>query len=149
VNLFALNLAGLVTLWYLGYRPKSWVAIPQTRRELLKRGSILVVALLVSSAFLVNVTYSNVQQSQLKGTIENDIEDLLGADTYANVILINVKLIEEEPSLRQRVDKVIITVGRPPGETHPELQQKVDERVHADAGRDVQVELRIVLVFRE
>lgn len=52
VNVLAINLAGLLTLWYLGYRPRSWIEVPRTRRELLKRVGVLALAILLVSGFL-------------------------------------------------------------------------------------------------
>lgn len=76
VNVLAINFSSLVTLWYMGYRPKSWIRLPQTRWEFLKRARALLVAMLVVSAFLWNVTYANVRRSQ----VESVIESLLDAE---------------------------------------------------------------------
>lgn len=147
VNVLAINFAGLVTLWYLGYRPQSWVRIPGTRRELAKRGGVLLLALLVSSAFLLNVSYANVEQSRLRDAITEDVEGLLDDQAYANVSLVDVKIVQTRLTLTHETERVIVTVGRPPGERHPALYRKIVEQVQDRVGDDVAVDVRVDLVI--
>jgi uncharacterized hydrophobic protein (TIGR00271 family) len=99
VNLLAINFAGLVTLWFLGYRPQSWIEIPRTRRALLVRGGVLFVAILITAAYLWNVTYAGARRTQLENAIEGDVEQLLDKEPYANVSLIGVRVEQDERSL--------------------------------------------------
>lgn len=146
VNILAINFAGLVTLWYLGYRPRSWIQIPQTRRALLMRGGALLVAILVTSAFLGNVTYSGIQRTQLEEAIEEDIDQLLDAQEYENVSLVDVKIEQEQAALAPETEKVVITIGRPPDELHPELRREIDARVEEQVGREITVDVQVSLI---
>lgn len=149
VNVFAVNFACLVTLWYLGYRPQSWIEIPQTRRALLKRGGVLLVAILVTSAFLASATYASVRQSQLEDSINQNVETLIDAPAYANVSLIDVKVVQSRTSITPRTEQVIVTVGRPPGARYPELNRKIIARVQTKTNEDVVVDIHVTLLIRE
>ncbi|PSQ45109.1 TIGR00341 family protein [Halobacteriales archaeon SW_6_65_15] len=147
VNILAINFAGLVTLWYLGYRPQSWIQVPQTRRALLKRGGTLFVAILVVSAFLFNVTYADAKRSQLEDAIEEDVSTLIDAESYGNVSLVDVKVEQDRTSLNNRTEKVMITLGRPPSEQHSELHQKIRTTVQQRVGHNLTVEIHVTLVI--
>ncbi|WP_192498270.1 TIGR00341 family protein [Halorussus halophilus] len=58
VNMFSINLAAIVGLWYFGYHPEDWTTLRETRSRILKR--ILVLAALVGALalFLSNVEHS-------------------------------------------------------------------------------------------
>jgi uncharacterized hydrophobic protein (TIGR00341 family) len=149
VNVLAINFAGLLTLWYLGYRPQSWIKLPQTRRALLKRGGVLFAAIVVTSAFLWTYTYAGVQQTQTENALEGNLEELLGAPAYVNVTLVDVKVVQDRTALGPRTEKVIVTIGRPPGERHPDLHRNITASVHEQAGEDVSVHINVTLVVRE
>lgn len=149
VNLLAINLAGHVTLWYLGYRPQSWIQIPETRRSILKRGAILFVAILLTSAFLWNVTYANVQRSELETAIEDDLQELLANETYGNVTLMDVSVNQDQTALRPKTESVTVTLGRPPGETHHALHREIDDRIEQRVGEEVTVDIRVSLLLSE
>jgi len=149
VNLLAINFAGLVTLWYMGYRPQSWIQIPETRRALVKRGGALFVAILVTSAFLWNVTYANAQRSQVADAIEGDVSDLLSENAdYANVTLVDVRVVQERAALGQEPQEVVVTIGRPPEETHLTLHREIATTVEERVGEDIDVEIQVSLVAR-
>jgi len=148
VNLLAINFAGLVTLWYLGYRPQSWIKVPQTRRALLKRGGVLLVAILVTSAFLWNVTYANAQRSQLNDALEQDIRVMLDDEGYEEVALVDVRVIQDEATFTHDPDRVVVTIGRPPGETDPQLHRDIQQTVRAQVGWDIPVDIQVSLRVR-
>jgi len=149
VNVLAINFAGLVTLWYLGYRPQSWVQIPQTRRKLLRRGGFLFVAIIVVSAFLLSVTYATVHQSQVETATQNGISEELTAPVYENLSLVDVKAVQDEQMLARDVERIIVTVAAPPGEEYPGLQENVTGAVEEQVGENVTVDIRVSLVLTE
>ena len=149
VNLLAINLAGLLTLWYLGYRPDTWVQVPQTRRAMLKRGGVLLVAILVISAYLWTVSYAGAQRSQLEEAVEEDVGDLLSAERYTDVVLVDVRVEQDRASLRPEPDRVVVTIGQPPDSYHPTLHREINDRVRERAGDGVTVDVRVTFVFRD
>jgi len=149
VNLLAINFAGLFTLWYLGYRPQSWIEIPQTRRAMLKRGGVMLVAILVASAFLWNVTYAGAQRSQVETAVEEDVEELLNSEEYGNVTLVDVSVQQDQTSLNPEPERISVTIARPPGEGDMALHWKIDSTVEAQVEEDVPVDIRVTLVTRQ
>ena len=146
VNMLAINLTGLVTLWYLGYRPQSWVQIPQTRRAFLKRGGALLLAIVVTSAFLWNVTYANVQRSQLEDALEQEIGDLLSTEAYKNATLMDVSVVQDRAELTPKTEKVIVTIGRPPDERYKALPATINQQIEDEIGHNVTVDIRLSLL---
>ncbi|WP_083866575.1 TIGR00341 family protein [Natronococcus occultus] len=66
VNLLAINITGLLTLWVMGYRPHVWgetgVAREQVRRHII----VFSVAILVLSTFLIGVTWASYEHTTLE-----------------------------------------------------------------------------------
>lgn len=149
VNVLAINLAGLVTLWFVGYRPRSWVAIPQTRREIVKRAGLLVIAILVVSGFLLQITFANVQRTQTEDAVTDEVEQVLEQDRYANVTLTDVSVQRNESSLIPQTEQVTVTVARPPGERLHQLHPRIEQRLVERLDRNFTLQLRVTLVLTE
>ncbi len=149
VNVLAINFAGLVTLWYLGYRPHSRIQLSETRRHLAMRAGMLLVGIVLVSGLLVSVSYQNVQQSQLEQSISDQVAGLLDEDRYANVSLVNVKAIEERGTVLSKTDRVVVTIGRPPDQARPGLRYEIDDLVGNETETDVAVDVRVVLAYTE
>lgn len=149
INVLAINFAGLVTLWYLGYRPQSWIQIPQTRRALLRRGGALFVAILVVSAFLFSVTYASVQRSQVETSIESSVSEQLSTQQYENVSLVDVKVVQDRQMLSHNTEKVLVTIARPPDELHIGLHGNITQIVEEQVGKEVPVEIRVSLIAKD
>lgn len=149
VNLLAINFAGLSTLWYLGYRPQSWIQIPRTRRALLRRSGILLIAILVCTAFLWNATYASVQRTQFEHAVEEELSDLLSEPGYANVTLVGISVTQDRGAIAPRSEEITVTIARPPGEDYPGIRREIDDRVESQAGYNVTTNLRVTLVYSE
>ncbi len=149
VNVLAINFAGLVTLWYLGYRPHSRIQLSQTRRHLAKRAVMLFVGIVLVSGLLVTVSYQNVQQSQLEQSISDQVQGTLDDDRYANVSLVDVKAIEEHSAMLSKTDRVVVTIGRPPDQARPGLRYEIGGLVRNQTADDVAVDVRVVLVYTD
>jgi len=55
VNVFSINAAAIVCLWYLGYHPTDWRALRETRSRMLKRVLLLVALTVGLATFLANL----------------------------------------------------------------------------------------------
>jgi len=147
VNTLSINLSALVVLWYEGYRPQRWFREDDARSALLKRAAVLVVAIAVLSVFLGGVTYD----SYVASTTEADIRTAVGEEletlgTGAELIELEVERGGTLPPLD--TERVVVTVGAPPGISAEEVAQSLDNRIEATIGEDVQVEVRLVAVSR-
>jgi uncharacterized hydrophobic protein (TIGR00341 family) len=148
VNVLSINLAALVVLWYSGYRPERFFQIGEARTAVLKRVGVLVLAIVVLSAFLGGVTYDSFQSANTEQAINEAVGDLVENPEYANVTLVDTRFEYERGIVVREPTGVVVTLGVPPGSDFPEIANRLDERIDARAGRDLDVEVRYVLVER-
>jgi uncharacterized membrane protein len=146
VNLLSINLAALAVLWYMGYRPERWFEADEARTNTIRRIGTLVVGLLVLSGFLAGVTVTSFQTATSDQTIRDEVNAVLSEEEYANLTLIDVEITREGGPLGSNPDQVIITVGRPTEEEHPELANRIVERVKNTTDQNVTVQVQMVLV---
>ncbi len=55
VNVLSINLAAIITFWYLGYHPRSWVDLRKARTSMLIRVLVLAAMIALLSAFLAGL----------------------------------------------------------------------------------------------
>jgi len=106
---------------------------------------VLLIAILVTSAFLWNVTYAGVQRTQLEDAIKGDVNALLDEEPYGNISLVNVKVEQDVTSLTSQTEKVIVTIARPPGEQRPSLHRQIDASVEQRVGHEIIVDIHVSL----
>ena len=144
LNFVSINLAALVTLWYQGYRPsRSWFRAGAARSATVTRVGALLATIVVLSLFLGWVTYGSYQSAVFQQTVQDDLTVLL--DEYdAQLLEIEFEYTGIPPFQEPR--RVVMTVGYPLNRPPPDLASAVDDRVDARAGRDVNVEIRYVVI---
>ncbi|MFB6079897.1 MAG: TIGR00341 family protein [Haloferacaceae archaeon] len=157
VNFLSVNFAALAVLWYSGYRPQSWFREDEARRQAIRRAGVLLVGILVLSAFLVGVTYASTRTA----TFERRTQATVAADVagHEDVSLLAVDVVYDggfdlrsvERLTLRRPERVVVTVGHPPGVDPPPLADALDRRVGAVARRTLgtpppTVEVRFVVV---
>ena len=145
VNVLSINLAALAVLWYMGYRPEQWFRQSVARRTTIKRIGTLVVAIVVLSLFLGGVTLDSYQRATTETDIQADADAVIESyDTPHEVELLDVEVTYQRALPLQDPQRVIITVGVPPGESVSGLADAIGQRVRETAGTDVTVEVRYV-----
>jgi uncharacterized hydrophobic protein (TIGR00271 family) len=146
VNVLSINLAALLVLWYMGYRPEKWFHVEQTKQTFLTRVGVLLISILLLSAFLGTVTFSSYQTATSEESIQDDIQSILDAQVYSEFVLLEVQFEYSENLLAQRPSKVTILIGAPQGEAPPELSDRLNTRVDQIAGRNVAVQVQYLTV---
>ncbi|WP_135533806.1 TIGR00341 family protein [Halostella pelagica] len=146
VNLFSINLAALVVLWYMGYRPGKWFEADEARSKTVRRIGMLLVGLLLLSGFLAGVTLTSFQTATSDQAVRDEVNAVLSDEEYANLSLIDVEITREGGPLGSQTDQVVITVGRPGDENHPGLASRIVERVRDTTGQNVSVQVQLVTV---
>lgn len=146
VNVLSINLAALVTLWYMGYRPVQLFYVEQTRQAFLKRAGVLLLSILLLSAFLGAVTLSTFQTATAEQSIQNEVETTLDEQAYSEFVLLDVEFEYSENLLAQKPSQVTIQIGAPPGDVPPDLGERIDGQVDQAAGRNVDVQVRYVII---
>ncbi|MFB6160438.1 MAG: TIGR00341 family protein [Haloferacaceae archaeon] len=148
VNVLSINLAALVVLWYMGYRPAQWLRGERTKRAILRRAGVLLLSILLLSAFLGTVTFSSYQTATVEQSIRDDVRAVLDDPAYSEFDLLEIQFEYSENLLAQRPSSVTILVGSGRGEAPPELGERLDARIDRTAGREVEVQVRYLLVQR-
>ncbi|MFB6123485.1 MAG: TIGR00341 family protein [Haloferacaceae archaeon] len=146
VNVLSINLAALLVLWYMGYRPANWFYVEQTRKTFIKRVAVLVISILVLSAFLGTVTFSSYQTATVEQSIRDDVQQILDGPAYSEFALLEIQFGYSGDLLAQSPSRVTILIGAPRGEAPPELGDRIDERIDQIAGRDVAVQVRYLII---
>ena len=147
VNVLSINLSALVMLWYEGYRPQRWFREDDARAAFLKRVAVLAVAIALLSVFLGGVTY----ESYVASTTEADIraaatDELAAIDSEFELLEMSVERSGTVPPLD--TERVVVTVGAPPGGTVEGIAPALDDRIESVVGGEVRVEVRTVTVER-
>ena len=149
VNVLSINLAALVFLWYKGYRPERWFRRDRAKKALLQQIVTLVVAIVILSAFLGGVTVDSFQRSSTDEAINDDtlavIEEF---DTEHQIELIDVEVEYERALPFQDPQRVIITVGVPPGESVSGLAPVLHEQIRTTVNAPVDVEVQYIQIER-
>jgi len=151
VNWLSINLAALAVLWYSGYRPNHILRRNEARSATVKRAAVLVVAIAILSVFLGGITLNTYQVTQGEDDIRGAVDATLDTGPYTEVILLSMET-ETQPTSNTlgltRPSEVIVTVGVPPGWEHRDLASTFRERIEAETGQSMPVEVRYVTVQR-
>ncbi|WP_144923682.1 TIGR00341 family protein [Halorubrum salsamenti] len=147
VNVLSINLSALVMLWYEEYRPQRWFREDNARAAFVKRVAVLVAAIAVLSVFLGGVTYDSYVASTTEADIRTAAGDELAAlDSEFELLELEVERSGTVPPLS--TERVIVTVGAPPGGGVEGVADALDRRIEATIGTDVRVEVRLVTIDR-
>jgi uncharacterized hydrophobic protein (TIGR00341 family) len=144
VNLFSINLAALTVLWNMGYRPGQWFEADEARTKTLRRVGSLLLGLLLLSGFLAGVTFTSFQTATSDQAIRDEVNAALAEDEYANFTLIDVTVERSGGPVGSQADRVTVTVGRPVDERHPDLADRIRERVENRTGSEIDVQVHFV-----
>ncbi|WP_436346345.1 TIGR00341 family protein [Natronorubrum sp. FCH18a] len=150
VNLLGVNLAGLLTLRYIGYRPGSGFEISTARWQFVKQVAAFVCIILVLSLFLTGVTYSSYQVSEFEGTATEETEAVLAE--YDDMYLLEMEVevhrggfpLDASLDATHQIDAVIIQIGGPPGVYDADVVERLDERINAHTSDETEVQVRFV-----
>ncbi|MHB9287047.1 TIGR00341 family protein [Halobacteriales archaeon Cl-PHB] len=147
VNVLSINLAAIIVLWYTGYRPEHWFRKDQARSATVKRVAVLMAAIVALSVFLGGVTYDTYNQAVTEEDIRSEVDAVvasLDASVSFEVRLLNVEVVHTNTALFRKADRVVVHIGIPPGEAYAGLAERLDARVDAVVGHDVDTQIRYV-----
>ncbi|MFC5134423.1 MULTISPECIES: TIGR00341 family protein [Haloferacaceae] len=147
VNVLSINLAALVMLWYEGYRPERWFREDDARAAVVKRVAVLVAAIAVLSVFLGGVTYDSYVATTTETDVRNAVGDELATlDPEAELLELEIERTGTIPP--RETDRVIVTVGAPPGVSIDGVATGLEARIERVTGETPGVEVRLVTVDR-
>lgn len=140
VNIFSINLAVLVGLWYQGYRPEHWFREGAARSATVKRIGVLVLSILVLSAFLGGVTLDSFNRANTDERIQERVEGAVEPPLH----VIDVEVEHSSGIVSREPRRVVVTIGIEPGTETPQLADQLDGVADSAAGRDVAVSVRYI-----
>ncbi len=133
VNFLSINFAALAMFLSKGYRPEQWFKSDAARHETLKRIASLGVIILLLSSFLGGVTYASYERATFADNARDEVEELVEADPDLTMVAFEVEHGIAFPF--RSADRVVVTIGHPPGAEPPSLVGPIYERVTAlDSG---------------
>jgi uncharacterized hydrophobic protein (TIGR00341 family) len=148
VNGLSVNLAALIVFWYRGYRPEHFFRRDEARSATLTRVAVLSVLIIILSAFLGGVTYDSYQSARTEDDIRENVRPLFDAGGEYERLSLTSLCVQTEPSpelpILRQVDRVIVTIGVPPGGETQGVARALDDRVESAIGESVVVEVRYV-----
>ncbi|MDJ1432096.1 TIGR00341 family protein [Halostagnicola sp. A-GB9-2] len=146
VNVLSVNLAGLVTLWYAGYRPENLFELGPTQQRVRRRVAGLVIIVLLFGVFLGGITYASYSAGTFEENTREEVELLLDQEEYEAYQMLELEVVMDDNYPFLSPERVIVTIGGPPGETAPELVDELHERINQHVDEPVGVEIRYVEV---
>ncbi|ARS91692.1 TIGR00341 family protein [Natrarchaeobaculum aegyptiacum] len=144
VNVLSVNLAGLVTLWYAGYRPENLLSLRSTEQRVRKRVIALGLIVMIFAAFLGGITYASYAVSTFENDATAETEAVLEDEAFAQYTLLEFEVETGGGYPFLVPERVIVTLGGPPDERSGELESRLNERITAQTNEDVTVEIRYV-----
>ncbi|QLG28037.1 TIGR00341 family protein [Halorarum halophilum] len=128
VNFVSINFTALAVLWYKGYRPDRLFQLGDARSATVKHIAVLGVIILLSTTFLVGVTFASYQSATFEESATQEAAALVGDDGT----VLDVEVAYGGYPFRQPT-AVTVTVGHPRGEEPPELAQPLAASLADDA----------------
>lgn len=134
VNFLSINLVALVVFWYQGYQPEQWFKADEARKETAKRVGTLILAVLILSSVLVGATYAATQRAAFADDARAETEALLEEQSSLSLVSFQVEHGAAFPF--RTPERVVVTVGHPPGDDPPALAATLAERIESiESGR--------------
>ncbi|GAB3665434.1 TIGR00341 family protein [Halopiger thermotolerans] len=128
VNMLTINITSLAVLWYKGYRPDTWFQQDEARVTTEKRAVVLVVTIVVLSAFLGVVTYDTYRTGVYEEEINEDVTAVLASPEYAELSLIDVTVEYGDPVPIRQPERIVVRVAYPIGTDPPEIGDEIRSR---------------------
>ena len=151
VNTISVNLAGVLTLWYTGYRPQNWFETDDVHQKLVRNVVVFTAAVLLLSAFLGAVTVSSYQTSTVQQEIENDVEAEL--DQHERFTLLGIESSTGEDvtyeqgsivGINQEITHVTVIVGYENDPDRRTLADELYQRINEGIEQEISVEVRFI-----
>jgi uncharacterized hydrophobic protein (TIGR00341 family) len=135
VNFLSVNLATLADFCWSGYRPEAWSRADDARRRTRRRAALLLVAILVLSSFLGAVSLASTRTAGFEERTRTAVADTVAASERVDLLAVEVRydggydLDRLDRVAVRRPERVVVSVGHPPGVDPPPLAATIADRV--------------------
>ena len=147
VNVVSINLSALAVLWYQGYRPDAFFRMEEAKAATVRRIAILVGIVLLLSVVLGGITYTSYQQGTFEEGARTAVQQELASGDYQQLSLLSMNVRFDDSIPFPGPKRVVVTLGRPAGDTYPDLPEKLQTAIRNETGH--RVDVRVVYVETE
>jgi len=140
VNAVSINLAGLLVLWVMGFRPREWTTASSAAAGLRAVWPAVAVVGVLLVAFVATGVVT-AWQVEAETSINEAVSDVLDGDAYRDLELQSVQTQFGAVSVGNVDRSVRIVVRRPANRRYPDFAAEVGERAERALGTDVRVEV--------
>lgn len=135
INAVAVNLAGFLVLWYLGYRPSEWAE--NNDSSALRRYAPTIMALVVLLGIFGVAGGIVTDQVAVENEIKDVVEGTLTDSEYDRLELRSVQVEVNSVAFFHETPTVTVVVSRPAGESYPDLADELRTRIEEETGEQV------------
>ena len=148
VNLVSINLAGLITLWYAGYRPERFFETSKARRQLITQLGLYGVAVGILSSFLLASSYTAVRQARFETAVKDAVETVLQREEFMEFTALGFAFSYGEEPVLADPEEVTIQLGSETGDPAPGIGEAIATEITDRTGHSVAVQLQFTAITR-
>ncbi|QLG50250.1 TIGR00341 family protein [Natrinema halophilum] len=147
VNLLSINLSALAIFWLSGYRPELTDQRASVRTAVLRRGAVLVIALVVLSVVLGLVTFASYQTTTFEHRATAETERFFDESSLSEYELESVAVAYDSQDIVLENDPTVtVIVGRSNATAvRPNLADRLDRHLEETTGENVGVRVGFVV----
>lgn len=146
INLVSINVMGLLTLWYSGYRPERFFETSRARRQLLKQVGLYGIAVGALSTFLLASSVTAVRKAAFEEDVEAAVESVLTREEFAQLTLLDFSTAYDERPVLAEPTQVRIEIGTPDGGPHADVGPAIAEKIEIQTGHAVDVRVQFLAI---
>ncbi len=141
MNVVAINVAVVGTLYALGYRPKGslWPSRPSALGTL-----TALFVLLVAVAFVVGAAIPTYEQVKLERSVNHAVSDTLSRPQYRHASLVSIQLGYTGGPFVSQPTSVTVVISRPSGTAYPNLISTLERQISVRSNQHVRVQIQYV-----
>lgn len=144
VNLISINLAGLLTLWYAGYRPERIFETSLARRQVITQVGLYGIAVAGLSSFLVASSVTAVRQAEFERETRRAVESVLAEPPFEAFSLLSIQVSFEETPVFGAPRSVLVEIGTSSTVEHAGLAEAIKNHITERTGESIRVDLRVL-----
>lgn len=148
VNVVAVNVAGFVVLWYLGYRPDGWTSVTDGGERLgasfgtaRQYGHSVLALCLLLSVFVVSGGFI-ADQMAFTNNVNTAVEEAMKQPQYEKLEVTEVHTDISVVKFFDQTPEVTVVVARPAGEHYPKLASTIRAQIDDETTQRVIVDVK-------
>ncbi|SNZ05715.1 TIGR00341 family protein [Natronoarchaeum philippinense] len=147
VNLLSINLSALAIFWLSGYRPELSEQRDSVRASVLKRGAVLVVALVGLSIILGATTFAAYQTTTFENQATAETEQFFDDPAFSEYQLEAIEVDYDSQDIILGNDPTVsVVVGQPnAADVPPDIAERLERQIEQRTGQDAGVRVGVII----